>query len=237
MATATTLPQPRPLLAPVAHTIGLVLILLALCLIGAYQQSRPGTGNDLVSTHSNIVPLYLSLIVSEWALVMYVRAGVRRRDVGLQELIGGRWRKTSDVVLDLVIAAAFWPVWEGAARLVHLALGPTHAKSIDVVLPHGVLEVGLWILLSLSAGFCEELVFRGYLQKQLAVLTGSSLVAVAAQALVFGMGHAYQGMKQVIVITVLGALYGLLALWRGSIRPGAIAHAWSDIFSGFLARQ
>jgi hypothetical protein len=39
-------------------------------------------------------------------------------------------------------------------------------------------------------------------------------------------------MQNVVVITVLGALYGLLALWRRSTRPGMIAHAWSDFYGG-----
>jgi membrane protease YdiL (CAAX protease family) len=235
MATTTTSPQEAKLIAPVGHTIGLVLIILALCLLGAYQQSRPGTGGELFSAHRGMAPLYLSLIVSEWALVMYVRAGVRRKGLGLRALIGGRWRKASEVVLDFVIAAAFWPLWEGVAWSTHWALGPTHAKSIDVILPQGLVEAGLWVLLSVSAGFCEELVFRGYLQKQLSAMTGSGVAAVAGQAIIFGLGHGYQGFKQVVLIAVLGGLYGVLAFWRRSIRPGAIAHAWSDIFSGLVS--
>ena len=35
--------------------------------------------------------------------------------------------------------------------------------------------------------------------------------------------------QQVITITLLGLLYGILAQWRKSLRPGIISHAWSDI--------
>ncbi len=38
-----------------------------------------------------------------------------------------------------------------------------------------------------------------------------------------------------ITITVYGALFGLLAWWRRSLRPGMIAHAWTDIFSGVIS--
>ena len=55
-----------------------------------------------------------------------------------------------------------------------------------------------------------------------------------AQALVFGLAHGYQGWKAVIVISVLGALYGALAAWRGNLRAGMVAHAWSDIWGGWL---
>ena len=94
----------------------------------------------------------------------------------------------------------------------------------------------LGALFPLTAGFCEEAIFRGYLQKQFHALTGSAAIAVLAQAILFGIAHGYQGLKNVIVITVLGLLYGLLALARGILRPGMIAHVWSDVYGGLPIR-
>jgi hypothetical protein len=37
-----------------------------------------------------------------------------------------------------------------------------------------------------------------------------------------------------IAITVYGALFCGVAILRRSLRPGMIAHAWHDIFSGFM---
>src|SRR5450432_651215 len=62
-------------------------------------------------------------------------------------------------------------------------------------------------------------------------------LAVVLQALVFGAGNAYQGAKQVVVISVLGALYGVLAAWRKNLRPGMIAHTLSDVVGGLLGCQ
>ena len=87
------------------------------------------------------------------------------------------------------------------------------------------------MLVALSAGFCEELVFRGYFQRQFHALTGSAAAAVGLQALVFGVGHFYEGAWAVAQITAYGLLFGLLAAWRKSLRPGMLAHAWSDIFA------
>lgn len=237
MATALSVsPQPRLVASPL-HTAGLILIMVALCLMGMYQQSRPSADPTLVPAHRGIIPLYVSLIISEWALVLYVRAGTRKRKVPLRELIGGRWRGMKDILRDLAIAAVFWPIWAGVAWLVHLFAGPNHAKTVAILLPRGLMEIILWVVVSMSAGFCEELVFRGYLQRQFLGLLGSGAAAVLVQAVVFGIGHAYQGTKQVVVIVVLGLLYGWLALWCRSIRPGVFAHTWSDIFSGILARS
>jgi uncharacterized protein len=89
-----------------------------------------------------------------------------------------------------------------------------------------------WIPVALSAGFCEELAFRGYLQKQFQAITGSDGWAILIQAVVFGIGHLYEGVGPVARIT----LFGLLAIWQKSLRPGMIAHAWSDIFGVIIFR-
>src|SRR6185295_19118344 len=115
---------------------------------------------------------------------------------------------------DIAIAVPFWIVWELAARFMHRLLGPSSARSVDILLPRDGLEILVWIAVSLTAGFCEEAVFRGYLQKQFHALTGNAAIAVLGQAILFGIAHGYQGVKNVIVITVLGVLYGLLALAR-----------------------
>jgi uncharacterized protein len=92
----------------------------------------------------------------------------------------------------------------------------------------------LWILRSISAGIGEEIVFRGDLQKQFQAATGSIAAAVILQGAIFGLAHTYQGWKQVIVIAVLGTLYGALAAWRRNLRANMLAHAWSDIFEGWM---
>jgi hypothetical protein len=53
---------------------------------------------------------------------------------------------------------------------------------------------------------------------------------------VFGVGHFYEGIGAAARITLFGVLFGLLALWRKSLRPGMIAHAWSDIFGVIIFR-
>jgi CAAX protease family protein len=234
---APPLEHPAPArIAPLWHTLLLIAFLLLLALGGARLQSRSSSGPEVVARHPNMVPFYLSTMAFEWILVGYVWLGIRRR-LRLGDLIAGRWSNASDVLRDLMIAALFWGVFEAAGRLMHRLLGPDSAKSIDVLLPQGALEIALWVLVSASAGFCEETVFRGYLQRQFHALSRSALVAVTAQSIVFGISHGYQGFKQVVIITVLGALYGVLAWWRRSLRPGIVAHAWTDVFSGILSSR
>jgi membrane protease YdiL (CAAX protease family) len=134
--------------------------------------------------------------------------------------------------VDCGLALGLWAGWTLIEMAWNRWLGPGHAASIRTFLPRGGSEISLWIGVSVSAGICEELVFRGYLQRQFETLTHSRGIALCLQALLFGVSHGYQGIEACVKIACFGALYGLLAVWRGSLRPGMMAHAWSDIISG-----
>ena len=129
-------------------------------------------------------------------------------------------------------ALATWGLWTAIVYAWDRVQGPGHAASVGTLLPHRPLEIVTWIALSITAGFAEELVFRGYLQRQFQAWTGSLGVAVALQAILFGVSHGYQGVRACARITLYGLLFGILAARRGSLRPGMIAHAWTDIASG-----
>jgi len=228
----SSLPSNRQLIAPAWHTIVLITIFIGLSVVGGFFQHAAKQRPPETVPHTNAVPGYVSLIISEWLLVLYVRMGVQKRGVRLRDLVGGRWATPKDVLKDIVLAAALWALWTFLQNP-HILGGTNAAQGL---LPKGNLESLVWIPLALSAGFCEELVFRGYLQRQFQAVTGSVGLAVLFQAIVFGVGHLYEGVAPVALIALYGVLYGLLAAWRKSLMPGMIAHAWSDIFGVIIFR-
>jgi uncharacterized protein len=229
--------QPRQI-ASWRHFIGFLLIAAGVTALGFLAQHAPTGGGHAaggqLASHSKVIPIYVVAILMDWALLYYCLFGVHRRGGSLWALSNGRWTSWRSVAVDLGIALPFWGLWEGAAYGVHWLLGPSSAKSVGSLLPRSLLEVLLWIATSITAGICEEMVFRGYLQRQLHALSGSVVVAVLGQGLVFGLGHSYQGWKNTVVISVLGALYGALAAWRGNLRINIITHAWTDIWEGWF---
>jgi hypothetical protein len=48
--------------------------------------------------------------------------------------------------------------------------------------------------------------------------------------------HAYQGWRAVTLISALGILFGGLAAWRKTLRVGMVAHAWQDVWAGWLSQ-
>jgi membrane protease YdiL (CAAX protease family) len=241
----TTAPeQPRyyRLLAPWWHTLIIIAILVALSAIQAHRV------DTLTRQHSHL-PTYITTIVYEWIMVGIVWLGIRARGLRLRDLVGGRWKSPEDVLVDVGIGLGFWISLLLVNAAVSFALGEITFdpaknmerakevwKTLGFLAPQGMREIILFAALSVSAGFCEELVFRGYLQKQFHAATRSALAGIVLQALIFGVAHGYQGWKGMSTITVLGILLGAVAFWRRSLRPGMITHAWLDFVSGMLLR-
>jgi membrane protease YdiL (CAAX protease family) len=233
-ANLTSIPSSRPLIAPAWHTVLFIAIFVGLSIVGGFFQHAVKQHPQAAVPSGNAVPRYISVLVFEWLLVLYVRMGVHKRGVRLRDLVGGRWATQNDVTKDIALGAGLWAVWIGLMNP-HILGGGTNAAQ--GLLPQGILESLAWIPLALSAGFCEELAFRGYLQKQFQAITGSPAWSVLIQALVFGVGHLYEGVGPAVRIMLFGVLFGLLAVWRKSLRPGMIAHAWSDIFGVIIFRR
>ncbi|HEX9160296.1 MAG TPA: CPBP family intramembrane glutamic endopeptidase, partial [Thermoanaerobaculia bacterium] len=108
-------------------------------------------------------------------------------------------------------------------------------RLIQRLLPHTVGDVWLWLAISLSAGFCEEFLFRGYLLRQFQALTGSLPLALTLQALVYGAVHLVLPYQLAVSVTVLALLLGTLAVWQKSLLPGMIVHAAIDLAGGLLS--
>jgi len=221
-------------LRPVAgtlYTAGVLAILAVYTGWGAFQGGRL----DSIS-HPQRVRLYAVTLVFEWFLFGLVALGVRLGGVKLAEVAGERWSSMRMVVRDIGLATAFWLVSGSVLAIFASALRVTRLdRDMGSLFPEGPLEFGLWIVLSASAGICEEMVFRGYLQRQFIAWTRSVPAGLILSAIVFGAGHAYQGWRRAALIVVYGAMFGTLAEWRRNLRPGMIAHAWQDTVSGIAS--
>lgn len=236
MSTIALAPQPpgvRPV-APMWHTVLLVAFFLILSLAGLIFQ-QPATPHTVAKEAPPLAPLYLSLLLGELALVLYVwKGGLRRRGTSMRELIGGSWGSAADVLRDLALAAAVWGAWTLVPMAWGRLFGGDHAATVEGLLPTRGVEYLSWTLLSLGAGFCEELVFRGYLMRQFSAWTGRPWVALLLQSALFGVSHGYQGVAACMKIAAFGLVFGLLAMWRRSLRPGMIGHALTDIMGGIF---
>ena len=230
IATAAEQPGRPEAVAPVWHTVVFAAILFASATLQAFRVVP-------FRLHSRM-QFYLFTMVTEYLLVVYVWLfGLRPRGKTPREIIGGKWDSTAAVLLDTGVSLLFGMIVLfvlGALRFI-LGNNPEALRAIKLLSPHSALEMILWVMLSATAGFCEEFLFRGYLQRQFLAATGQIGIAVALQAVVFGAGHLYEGWKGALAIVAYGAMFGGLSVLRKSLRPGMLQHAGYDGLVGFGA--
>lgn len=227
-------------IAPWWHTVALIAVLLLVSALGT------GKHPSEVSTRVKITQ-YAFTMVYEWVLLLIVWWGVRMNGGKLRDLVGGRWQHFEDVLMDCALAAGFLMAWLLIAVAISAAFGQIDPKqtshqldearkTLGFLAPRNGLEMTGFILLSCTAGICEEVIFRGYFQKQFQSWSGNAAIAVLAQGIFFGAAHGYEGLKKMSLIAVLGILFGTLAYFRKSLRPGMIAHSSFDILQGLIMR-
>jgi membrane protease YdiL (CAAX protease family) len=225
-------PTPNAPVAETWHTVVLLFVLVAWASWGYIGTHRPE-----YTQQPNRLFTYIVTAVWEWLVVAYIAWGVRRNGMRFRELLGNRWNKFTDFLKDFGIAVAFWIFALVVLLCVGFMLHLTHRQqSVQQMLPQTPLEIGVWVLVALTAGFCEETIFRGYLQRQLISWTGNVSAGVVFSAIMFGAAHIYGGLKSAILIAVFGLLFGMLAEWRRSLIPGMMTHAWQDALAGIAAR-
>lgn len=127
----------RPLIAPAWHTIVFIAIFVGLSVAGGFFQHAAKQHPEAAVQSGNAVPRYISVLVSEWLLVLYVRMGVHKRGVRLRDLVGGRWATPKEVIKDVALGAGLWAVWIGLMNP-HILGGGTNAAQ--GLLPQGILE-------------------------------------------------------------------------------------------------
>jgi len=216
--------------APWWHTALIVLLLVGTSLLGARAAHRGEAG-------AHHVYRYAFGIGAEWGLLLLTWWGLRLKRVGMAELLGFR-RGFQALAEDVAAAAVFWiaaAIILAAIALVLKATGlSAPQKTLMALAPSTPLELLIWMVLSMSAGFCEEFVFRGYFLRQFGSVGAGVWLGVLCSSLLFGVSHGYEGAAGMIAITAYGAMFCTLALVTKSLRPGMIAHAWHDIFSGVM---
>ncbi len=93
-------------------------------------------------------------------------------------------------------------------------------------------ELGIWAVISLSAGFVEEIVYRGVLFGILDYWLNNWWAAAILCAVAFALGHAIQGMKSSSIIFVMSVIFQGLVYFTGTLYVAMVVHAVYDFIAG-----
>ena len=118
--------------------------------------------------------------------------------------------------------------------LTQIGLAPK--GEISFLLPESLTGKFFWVLMSFTAGMCEEVIFRGYLMTRLRLLFKSKswFWPVIISSVAFAFPHSYQGVGNGIVIFFVGILFALTFIKTRSLWPCILAHFFLDFLALFI---
>jgi membrane protease YdiL (CAAX protease family) len=179
---------------------------------------------------------YALIIGGQWALVAAMLLVVRRHGLSLAD-VGehlGDARLTFAVTLGLLaILAAVTVIVRRRLRRAQPATLTAAVGRLRKFSPAFGPEMAAFAFVCLTAGVCEELLYRGWLVNLLRAATGSVWVAIVAGAAVFAIGHVYQGSKAMLRTGFIGLQLAYLFVAVDSLIPGQVIHAAFDLVMGF----
>jgi membrane protease YdiL (CAAX protease family) len=181
------------------------------------------------------VSLYASTIAFQWvaAGVAGWRAwarGFTASQLGL--VVHDGWRVAIAAVLGAgLLAALHWLNLRRMGRLTTKTRGVLQALA-ERILPQSPVEILPFLALALTAGVCEEFLYRGF---TLAAFSRAGLPvwsAVLLSSALFGLAHLYQGRGGLVGTMILGTLFGAARIAYDSVVPVMFWHIAVDVVAG-----
>jgi membrane protease YdiL (CAAX protease family) len=180
--------------------------------------------------------LYASTITWQWAIAAVVgwRAWARALNAQALGLRTEAHAQTVEitVALSLALVAGQLAGLRHAARLPEDKRGKLQALAASV-LPHTRTERLAFLALAVTAGVCEEFVYRGFVCAALQSEWPHSWVwNVLWSSLLFALAHLYQGRRGMSATFVAGTLFGTSRVITGSLAPAVLGHIVVDTVAG-----
>ncbi len=213
----TNKPTPRIHLLEVMVFLSLIVPSLIISLF-ATRQGTIGFGLLAASTMGRDLGFVALIVFFLW------RNGENLRQVGLR-----RQRVWTEIGLGMLLFAPFFFALRWLEHFfidIGLSVPP---ESNPIAIPSPVLgEVLLGTVLVVVVAFSEELIFRGYLIHRFQGAGASTVVAVVVSTAIFALGHGYEGTAGLATVGIMGLIFALVYLWRGSLTTAMTLHFLQD---------
>ena len=109
--------------------------------------------------------------------------------------------------------------------------GPLQALA-QRILPQTPTEMIPFFALAVTAGLCEEFLYRGFAMASLSRAGLPVWSVVLLSSFIFGLAHLYQGRGGFAGTTILGILFGVARAKLGTLVPVVVWHMGVDLVAG-----
>jgi membrane protease YdiL (CAAX protease family) len=186
-------------------------------------------------TSSDRLALYVSTIAFQWIAAALVGWRAWARGYSLAELgllTQGRIGLLTPSIFGALVLATFQ--WFNLRRLGRLPekLRVKFRSLAERLFPQSAIEMLLYSVLGVTAGICEEFLYRGF---AMATLSHSGVplgAVIAISSILFGLAHIYQGRGGFVSTLFIGTVFGIARIAYDSIVPVVFWHVAIDLVAG-----
>jgi uncharacterized protein len=191
------------------------------------------------TTKRDRLRLYASTIGFQWIAVAVILWRTGAHGISTAQLGLAVPNPALTLIVATVLAALVL-----ANQLVSLRRLTTHPPDAKGILPQIALKIFpqdstervVFFAVVFTVAICEEVIFRGFVQRVFEDWAGSLAIAgIAGSAAMFAVAHLYQGRRGVITTFVVGLLFASIRFWTGSLLAPLVSHFIADITAGILA--
>lgn len=183
--------------------------------------------------------LYASTVVFQWIAVAIILWRTTTHHVRSSALGLSVPRVELAVVISILLAGLIF-----VNQIVSLRRLATHPKEAHGLLPQLALRIFpqsfserlAFLVVVATVAFCEELIYRGFVQRVFEDWSGGwVVVGIIGSAVLFSVAHWYQGRRGMASTLVVGVIFSVVRAWSGSLVPSMVAHFVADLTAGLLA--
>src|SRR5712692_5597213 len=179
--------------------------------------------------------LYASTIAFQWLAVGAVAWRAWAHGFTAQQLGLTMHDRASLIVASIVGAAAIATLqWLNLRRVGKVPLerrGPLQAVA-ERILPQSTVELLPYLALAITAGICEEFLYRGFAMAVLVHVGLQAWAVVLLSSVLFGLAHSYQGRSGIVMTLLIGLLLGASRIAYDSLVPAIFWHSAVDVVAG-----
>ncbi|MCL6453919.1 MAG: CPBP family intramembrane metalloprotease [Alicyclobacillus sp.] len=213
-----------------------------------YQRLKAGQQSRL--------DVYRITMLVEWGLALfvvlvYLLGGIPLRLLGLYNPNGFSWPPGSigSMLAGFCVALCVGVLGSGLVLWLRNRRGSAPARrsrrrhgvragEFDALLPRSLSEKWAFAGVAVTAGICEEILFRGMavyvLNRQFSSL--GPILTVVITALIFAIAHLYQGWTGMLAAGVIGVVFAFIYLSTGALWLPIFLHALVDLRALFVAQ-
>ncbi len=177
----------------------------------------------------SFVLVALSTILRDLGLVCLILFFARRNGERL-EMIGWSFKNVrKDVLLGIWLFIPFFfgaGLLENGLRMIGFSApaAPLPSLSAEKTAPEFLLAAVMVVVVAMA----EETIFRGYLILRFRTVMANTSAAALLSAVIFSLGHGYEGSAGVVTVGVMGLVFALVYLWRQSLVAPMVMHFLQD---------